>query len=102
MPALGFARVDNIFLGRLGSDQTETEAQFWASGDQWQDPSSASDTLLGTDSCALSTLVFPAESNFDYIAQNNLTRYTGLEFIQNTLSFTGNGLNSGQNSQNIG
>ncbi|MDG1356881.1 MAG: sulfatase-like hydrolase/transferase, partial [Akkermansiaceae bacterium] len=32
--SLGFARVDNIFLGRLGSGQTETEAQFWASGDQ--------------------------------------------------------------------
>ena len=88
----GFARVDNVYLGRLDSGSSQTTPQLWGSSNKWdKSGSAASDTLLQTDSCALGTLVFPAKSDFDYIAENNLSRPTGPEFIQNTLRTEGAG-----------
>lgn len=87
----GFARVDNVFVGRQGSGSGVASPQSWSTTNLWKDPSSNNDTLLETDSCALGTLVFPARSGYDYIARNDLDGVYGLEFIQNTLRFEGSG-----------
>lgn len=88
----GFARVDNIYLARLSSGSSQAAPQLWSTANQWQDPAqNQADTLLEIDSCSRGILIFPAEPGYDYIAQNDLERPTGLEFIQNTLRTEGTG-----------
>lgn len=90
----GFARLDNFTLDRgsvggAGGESPPVDLN-WSSQNVWTDPdTSAPDTLLNLDSFAGCLIEFPVTNDFSYSANNDLTRPTGLSFMLNRLSLTG-------------
>ena len=86
---ISFARIDNVVLERGTSGTNNNSAFLWSAPSRWQDGDTGnSDTLLQMDGFPGAILEFPSK-NFDYTATNDLNRSTGLEFMLNTIRFTG-------------
>lgn len=89
-----FARFDNVTLdrGTRGGTPDTTATVNWSDANTWTDPTSGNpDTLLKLDAFPGCILEFPTAETFSYTATNNLTRPSGLDFIANSLRFTGTG-----------
>jgi autotransporter-associated beta strand protein len=86
---ISFARIDNVVLERGTSGTNNNSAFLWSAPNRWKDGDTGnSDTLLQMDGFPGAILEFPSRS-FDYTATNDLNRSTGLEFMLNTIRFTG-------------
>ena len=82
-----FAGLDEIALG-LAGDSSVRRAN-WSAGSAWfAGGTSNVETLFTTDGFAGAVLEFPALTE-SYIATNDMTRATGLEFMLNRLELTG-------------
>ncbi len=87
----GFARLDNLVLERgsvtTGAATSELE---WSDNGVWRDgDTNAVDTLLRSDAFAGAVLEFPVTDDFSYVATNDMTRPTDLEFMLNRIELTG-------------
>lgn len=86
---ISFARIDNVILEGGTAGANNNSDFLWSAPNRWKDGDTGnSDTLLQMDGFPGAILEFPSR-NFNYTATNDLNRSTGLEFMLNTLRFSG-------------
>ncbi len=90
-----FASLDNVSLKLIDAGPNDeadnTSSLEWSENNAWIDPvTGREETMFDMDAFAGATLEFPVKNTFNYIAINDMTRMTGLEFMLNQIVFSGN------------